>query len=100
MSSVKVQRISLAEKRFLRYRRFCALIVVSAPSFFLLPGRDNRSKGSGKEHATLARKKTRMQTLLLVLIIGIFIAVCYLTYREAAQKRAHEKKRNHYDDRV
>lgn len=41
-----------------------------------------------------------MQLLVLVLIVVALIVVGYMTYRDAAKKRAREKKRNQYNDRV
>ena len=35
--------------------------------------------------------------LLLVIAVGAFI---YMNYRSGAQKRAREKKRNQYNDRI
>jgi len=39
--------------------------------------------------------------ILLLLVIVIFLcAFGYMTYHHEVQKRAHEKKRNQYHDRV
>lgn len=41
--------------------------------------------------------------LFTFLIFALIIAVCvfgYMTYRSNAEKRAREKKRNQYNDRV
>lgn len=41
-----------------------------------------------------------MQVVLLVLLVLALIAFIYLNYRTRAEKRAREKKRNQYNDRV
>jgi len=33
----------------------------------------------------------------IVIVVGVF---CYMTYRTNAQRRAREKRRNQYNDRV
>lgn len=43
-----------------------------------------------------------MQPFILVLLVLVIVACAfsYMTYRTNAQKRAKEKKRNQYHDRV
>ncbi len=42
----------------------------------------------------------QLSILLLLVIVICLCAFGYLTYHHEVQKRAHEKKRNQYHDRV
>jgi hypothetical protein len=49
---------------------------------------------------TITKESTMQMLILLFLIIAIVAYVGYTTYRSNAERRAIEKKRNQYHDRV
>jgi hypothetical protein len=51
--------------------------------------------------ATAAKDSNMQQLVPLIIVLVIFVgAFGYMTYRNAAERRAREKKRNQYHDRV